>query len=113
MKSSNPVFARSAEFNGRGTQTYNDPSQWQVDLSGTPTHTERGSGRMTIDTVVEKTGITLLVLVVAAAITWVASGDLGADGEAATKAYTLAMGGALIGLVLSFVNSFKKVVSPA
>lgn len=115
MKSSNPVFARSAEFNGRGSAVANDPSQWQVDLSGNPTHTERGTGtgRMTMDSVVEKTGITLLVLAVAAGITWVVSGDLGADGAAAGKAYGLAMGGALIGFVLAMVNSFKKIVSPA
>ncbi|KAA1400327.1 Bax inhibitor-1/YccA family protein [Aeromicrobium ginsengisoli] len=113
MKSSNPVFARSAEFNGRGGAVASDPSQWQVDLSGSPTHTERGAGRMTIDTTVEKTAITLGVLIVAAAVTWIASGDLGADGSAASKAYGLAMGGALIGFVLSLVNSFKKIVSPA
>ena len=113
MKSSNPVFARSAEFNGRGGAIANDPSQWQIDVNGSPTHTERGAGRMTMDTVVEKTGITLLVLAVAAGITWVVSGDLGADGSAAGKAYGLAMGGALIGFVLAMVNSFKKVVSPA
>ena len=70
MQSSNPVFARSAEFNGKGTQTYNDPSQWQIDVNGSPTHTElgRGTGRMTIDTVVEKTAITLGVLVATAAV---------------------------------------------
>ncbi len=46
MKSSNPVFARSAEFNGKGTATSADPSQWQIDLNGnkTPTHTGRGAG---------------------------------------------------------------------
>jgi len=116
MKSSNPVFARSAEFNGRGGAIANDPSQWQVDLGGSPTHTERGAGRMTMDTVVEKTGITLLVLVVAAGITWVMVGDLGADttaSDAYGRAFTYAIGGALIGLVLAMVNSFKKVVSPA
>jgi uncharacterized YccA/Bax inhibitor family protein len=115
MKSSNPVFARSAEFNGRGGAIASDPSQWKVDLNGSPTHTERGAGtgRMTIDTTVEKTAITLGVLVVAAAVTWIASGDLGADGSAASKAYAFAMGGAIIGLVLSLVNSFKKVISPA
>jgi uncharacterized YccA/Bax inhibitor family protein len=116
MKSSNPVFTRSAEFNGRGgVATATSPSQWQIDLNdspSSPTHTERGAGRMTFDTVVEKTAVTLGVLIAAAAITWIASGDLGADGNAAGKAYGLAMGGALIGLVLSLVNSFKKVVSP-
>jgi uncharacterized YccA/Bax inhibitor family protein len=116
MKSSNPVFARSAEFNGRGGAIANDPSQWQVDLSANPTHTERGTGRMTMDTVVEKTGITLLVLAVAAGITWVMIGDLGADATASDaygRAFQFAIGGALIGFVLAMVNSFKKVVSPA
>jgi uncharacterized YccA/Bax inhibitor family protein len=118
MKSSNPVFARSADFNGRGSATANDPSQWQVDLNGkpSPTHTEQGTGRMTIDSVVEKTGITLGLLTVAAAVTWFAIGDLvdQTTGEAAYgKAATFAMVGAIVGLVLSLVNSFKKVISPA
>jgi uncharacterized YccA/Bax inhibitor family protein len=116
MKSSNPVFARSAEFNGKGgTATATNPSQWQIDLNGEgppPTHTGSGTGRMTLDNVVEKTAITLGVLIAAAAVTWIASGDLGADGSAANKAYGLAMAGAIIGLVLSLVNSFKKVISP-
>ncbi|MRJ76543.1 hypothetical protein GEV29_08355 [Aeromicrobium sp. SMF47] len=118
MKSSNPVFARSAEFNGRGGAIANDPSQWQVDLNGSPTHTERGTGtgRMTMDSVVEKTAITLGVLTVAAAITWFAIGDIvnPTTGEAAYgKAATFATLGAIIGFVLAMVNSFKKVVSPA
>ncbi len=118
MQSSNPVFARNDAFNGRGGAVATDPSQWKVDLDGgqgsSPTHTERGSGRMTLDTVVEKTAITLGLLVLAAAATWFFIGDLGgAEAESALGlAYTLAIGGALIGLVLSLVNSFKKVVSP-
>jgi uncharacterized YccA/Bax inhibitor family protein len=118
MKSSNPVFARSAEFNGRGGAVANDPSQWQVDLSGSPTHTERGTGRMTIDTVVEKTAITLGLLTLSAAVTWFLIGDLNsadiskADAAQGT-AYAFAMGGALIGFVLAMVNSFKKIISPA
>jgi uncharacterized YccA/Bax inhibitor family protein len=118
MQSSNPVFARNDAFNGRGGAVATDPSQWKVDLDGgqgsSPTHTERGLGRMTLDTVVEKTAITLGLLVLAAAATWFFIGDLGgAEAESALGlAYTLAIGGALIGLVLSLVNSFKKVVSP-
>jgi uncharacterized YccA/Bax inhibitor family protein len=119
MKSSNPVFARSAEFNGTGTATASDPSQWQIDLNGEgpPTHTGRGTGRMTLDNVVEKTAISLGLLVVAAAITWFVIGDLNtgdvtADDAAYSKAFLFAMGGAIIGLVLSLVNSFKKVISP-
>lgn len=115
MKSSNPVFARSAEFNGKGTATASDPSQWQIDLNGEgpPTHTGRGTGRMTLDNVIEKTAITLGVLVVAAAVTWFAIGDMTVSDSAVAKAGGLAMGGALLGLVLSLVNSFKKVISPA
>ncbi|MBC7631493.1 Bax inhibitor-1/YccA family protein [Aeromicrobium sp.] len=117
MKSSNPVFARSAEFNGKGT-TATNPSQWQIDLDskGSPTHTGAGTGRMTIDTVVEKTAITLGLVIAAAAVTWFLIGDLGdpTTGDAAYgKAFTFAIGGAMFGLVLSLVNSFKKVISPA
>lgn len=117
MQSSNPVFTRSAEFNGRGGAVQTNPSQWQVDLNGSPTHTERGAGRMTIDSVVEKTGLTLGLLTVAAAVTWFAIGDLAAgtiaeQDAAYGKAFAFAMGGAILGLVLSLVNSFKKVISP-
>jgi uncharacterized YccA/Bax inhibitor family protein len=120
MKSSNPVFTRSAEFNGKGgVATATSPSQWQIDLNDSPTsptHTERGAGRMTFDTVVEKTAITLGVLVAAAAVTWILVGDLTPDDPTASdaygKAFTFAIVGAIVGLVLSLVNSFKKVVSP-
>ncbi|MEO6605034.1 MAG: Bax inhibitor-1/YccA family protein, partial [Aeromicrobium sp.] len=117
MKSSNPVFARSAEFNGTGTATASDPSQWQIDVNGSPTHTERGTGRMTLDNVVEKTAITLGLLIAAAAVTWFVigdlnSGDVSADDAAYKQAFTFAMGGAIVGLVLSLVNSFKKIISP-
>ncbi|MGJ9421231.1 Bax inhibitor-1/YccA family protein [Aeromicrobium sp. CF3.5] len=117
MKSSNPVFARSAEFNGRGgaaAKTASDPSQWQVDLTGegNPTHTAAGTGRMTIETVVEKTAITLGVLVVAAAVTWFLIGDVAADQASLNRAMAFAFGGAMIGFGLAMVNSFKKVISP-
>jgi len=121
MQSRNPVFANSAEFNGRAAQAaVSDPSQWQIDLdaSGTPTHTQPGAGRMTLETVVEKTAITLGILVVAAVAAWIAIGQVVTefgtiDSDAVNKAYMFAMGGAIIGLVLSLVNSFKKAVSPA
>lgn len=122
MQSSNPVFARNDGFNGRGGAVTTDPSQWKVDLDSpqgpSPTHTERGQGRMTLDTVVEKTAITLGLLIIAAAATWFFIGDLAdpnpTEASAAQgTAYMLAMGGVIIGLVLALVNSFKKVVSPA
>lgn len=122
MQSNNPVFARNDAFNGRGgAVTSTDPSQWKVDLDGgqgttSPTHTERGQGRMTLDTVVEKTAISLGLLIIAAGATWFFIGDLGDidTGDSAFQtAGALAMGGALLGLVLSLVNSFKKIISPA
>ena len=119
MQSNNPVFARNDSFNGRGGGVATSPSEWKVDLDGgqssSPTHTERGQGRMTLDNVVEKTAISLGILVIAAAATWFYIGDLGdpTTGDAAYgTAFTLAIGGALLGLVLSLVNSFKKVISP-
>ncbi|MFS0886129.1 Bax inhibitor-1/YccA family membrane protein [Aeromicrobium sp. 179-A 4D2 NHS] len=128
MRSSNPVFANNAEFNGRATTQYADPSQWKIDLSGgNGGQGERGAGlqaptspgRMTLDTVVEKTAITLGTVVLFAAVAWFAIGgmfneQLGTVNESAVqKAWMFAMGGAIVGFVLAMVNSFKKIISPA
>jgi uncharacterized YccA/Bax inhibitor family protein len=132
MQSRNPIFARAEGFNGKGGNAYGNPtypgngqsyagygspSQWSV---GTPyTHQQPGldTGRMSIDSVVQKTGATLLVLLVAAAATWLLTGDptqLGTSGgRAAQTLYTLSLVGAFGGFALSMVNSFKRVVSPA
>jgi uncharacterized YccA/Bax inhibitor family protein len=114
MQSSNPVFARSEGFNGRGGTAYADFG------AGVPsTHTEVGTGRMTIDTVVQKTALTLGVVVLVAAATWFLTGDVfsPSTGEVDTGVtstlYTLSLVGALGGFALAMVNSFKKVVSPA
>lgn len=119
MRSSNPVFANNAEFNGRNTTQYADPSQWKIDLSGSGDGTQTpglqaptSPGRMTLDTVVEKTAITLGLVVLGAAVAWFLIGDIDSDAALAT-AWTFSMGGALIGFVLAMVNSFKKVISPA
>ena len=89
MKSNNPVFNRSPEFSGQsanayGNQTYpgNGASYPRLRPAratptrrrgaparpGTPTQVDQG--RMTIDSVVQKTAISLVVVVVAAAATW-------------------------------------------
>jgi uncharacterized YccA/Bax inhibitor family protein len=118
MQSNNPIFARSEGFNGRGGTAYADFG------AGIPsTHTQAGTGRMTIDSVVQKTGITLGVLVLAAAATWILTGDVvrpdpltGVDAIASDKAqtlYTLSMVGAFGGFILAMVNSFKRSTSPA
>src|SRR4051812_48160704 len=108
MQSNNPVCARSEGFNGRGGTAYADFG------AGLPsTHVEAGTGRMTIDTVVQKTGFTLGVVVLVAAATWLTSGDIVANPDLASRLYALSLVGALGGFVLSLVNSFKKVISPA
>ncbi len=133
MRSNNPVFGRSPEFNGQqgnayGNQTYpgggatypgygqqqpySDPSQWGTGTPGAPVQTER----MTIDSVVQKTGISLGLVIVTAAVTWVMIGDIASQAgleDNAGKLYGALMIGSLGAFALSMVNSFKRVVSPA
>jgi uncharacterized YccA/Bax inhibitor family protein len=122
MQSSNPVFSRNDGFNGKGGTTYADFGA----ASGTPTTHEPygttvGTDRMNLDSVVQKTAFTLAVVVIAAAATWVLSGDLFTtdqfgntvvDSDVSTRLYTLSLVGALGGFALSMVNSFKKIISP-
>jgi uncharacterized YccA/Bax inhibitor family protein len=120
MRSSNPVFARSEGFNGRASgmtyPSYDAPPATQYSSGGgydaPPPYTQApvDTGRMTIDSVVQKTGLTLGTAIVVAAATWYFTGPL--DEEALPGLYALSMTGALIGFVLAMVNSFKKVVSP-
>ncbi len=128
MQSNNPVFRRSAEFNGSGANAYgnqtyagngaaypgygqpgqSDPSTW-----GTGTPTQAAPTRpMTIDSVVQKTGLSLAVVVVAATLTWWFTGDIKAGDTGATLMAALTIG-SLGAFALSMVNSFKRVVSPA
>lgn len=133
MQSNNPVFRNSDEFNGRnayGNQTHvgngaaypgygasasgvaSDPSTWST---GNPTHTETSTGPMTIDSVVQKTGLSLLVVVVAAFATWVLTPaiDAGLTSSEAGQLYGAMAIGSLGAFALSMVNSFKRVISPA
>lgn len=128
MHSSNPVFARSEGFNGRASaSTYPGsapgyPGQGADYGTGVPTHTQPGTGRMTIDSVVQKTAISLGIVVLGAIATWVLTGDVftqdqfgdpTVDSGVTGTLYTLSLVGALGGFALAMVNSFKKVVSPA
>ncbi|NPC45227.1 Bax inhibitor-1/YccA family protein [Nocardioides sp. zg-1230] len=131
MRSNNPVFARSEEFNrassnAYGNQTYpaggasypgygdagTDPSQW-----GTGTPGQVDQGRMTVDSVVQKTAIAIAVVFATAFATWWWIGDIvdvnGVSQEAYSRALTLAMLGAGAAFLLSLANSFKRVISPA
>ncbi|PUA82320.1 Bax inhibitor-1/YccA family protein [Nocardioides currus] len=137
MKSNNPVFNRSEEFNGTanayGNQSYagggqaypgygqapsapeyGDPSQWGT---GTPTQ-QVDQGRMTVDSVVQKTAMTLAVVIAFAALTWFWTGDSITESGLANednigKLYLALMVGSFGAFALSMVNSFKKIISPA
>ncbi|WP_318213161.1 Bax inhibitor-1/YccA family protein [Streptomyces sp. SCL15-6] len=68
------------------------------------------TGRMTIDDVVVRTGSTLGVLIVTAALAWAL---LPVDDAHINRSYGIGIGAALIGMVLAFVQSFKRKASPA
>lgn len=107
MRSSNPVLSRNEKFNS----TSNDPAQWTIDLDS-PATTQAAGLKMTLDSVIEKTAITIGLVALTAAATWFLIGDVTVSQEALIRANFLAMVGVFVGLALGLVNSFKKVVSP-
>ena len=120
MQSNNPIFRRSEEFHRGGGASYtgatvSDPSTWSVGTPGSggyapPATTER----MTIDSVVQKTAITLGVVILAALATWVLTPEVNDESVAADLGplFALVTIGSLGAFVLSMVNSFKRVISP-
>jgi len=117
MQSNNPIFRRSEEFQRGGAGApVSDPSQWSVGTPGgtayapAPTQT----GPMTIDSVVQKTAITLGVVIVTAMATWILTPDVTSDTAADNIGPLLAAVtiGSLGAFALSMVNSFKRVISP-
>lgn len=124
MQSSNPAFTRSEGFNGRRTSQsgitypgYNQPSaQTSAWGTGAPQAPDQYApaqpqAPMTIDSVVQKTGLTLGLTILAAAATWILTGDPANQAEA-SRLMMLWMFGAFAGLGLSLVISFKKSISP-
>ncbi|WP_300677078.1 Bax inhibitor-1/YccA family protein [Nocardioides sp.] len=105
MQSNNPVFNKSEGFNGKSYAGFGDAPV----ITGAPAGV--GGGRMTIDSVVQRTAITLGVVIVAALATWVATPDVNSNADLAPL-YSAAMIGSLGAFVLSMVNSFKRVISP-
>jgi uncharacterized YccA/Bax inhibitor family protein len=127
MQSNNPVFRRSEEFHRSGANPYGnqsyaghgtaypghaqtDPSTWGTGAPGSPTHTTPGD-LMTVDSVVQKTGISLGLVIIAALATWVLTPDINGV-ESLAPLYSAAMIGSLTAFGLSMVNSFKRVISP-
>jgi len=112
MQSRNPILNNSDTFNGRAAQNYGyqgypasgrghqgfglgtspqqtDPSTWQYPTA--PSTQER----MTIDSVVSRTALTLAIVILTAAATWIFLPD-GADGGA-NYVGPAWIGGALVG----------------
>jgi len=116
MQSNNPVFRRSEEFNRVGAGRMSDPSTWGTGtpgVPGSPTETRPSSGPMTIDSVVQKTGITLGVVIVAAMATWVMTPEITTTSGNSSSLFAALTIGMLGAFALSMVNSFKRVISPA
>ncbi|MDT0437904.1 MULTISPECIES: Bax inhibitor-1/YccA family protein [Streptomyces] len=136
MRSRNPVFSRRgfsrdngyAGFNAApqaggpavGTQAnpYAQPAgnpyaqnpYAQQDLQQGAPPQAPAAGRMTIDDVVLRTASTLGTLIVTAALAWAL---LPVDDANIGRSYGIGIGAALIGMVLAFVQSFKRKASPA
>jgi uncharacterized YccA/Bax inhibitor family protein len=121
MQSNNPIFRRSEEFQRGGGTSYtgaavSDPSTWSVGAptSGGYAPPATTEGRMTIDSVVQKTAITLGVVILAALATWVLTPEVDDESVAADLGplFALVTIGSLGAFALSMVNSFKRVISP-
>lgn len=94
---SNPAFRNLPSGGYAGFGSAPAGLEGHPGYTGAPATTERP---MTVDDVVTKTGITLAVLVAAAAATWISG------------LWVLALPAALVGFVLAMVVIFKKQVSP-
>jgi uncharacterized YccA/Bax inhibitor family protein len=129
MQSNNPVFRRSEAFNGQanayGNQSYagngspyagyGEPATWGTGTPGSPTQVPTSTRRMTLDSVVQASAISLAVVMIAAIATWVLTPEITADMPASdlSSLFAAITVGGLAAFALSMVNSFKRVVSPA
>jgi uncharacterized YccA/Bax inhibitor family protein len=116
MQSNNPVFRRSEEFNSAntyGNQTYAGGGAPTMGYGLPTTPDSRVGAPMTIDSVVQKTAVSLAIVIVVAAATWIVTPDLTDEEASLGPLYAALMIGSLGAFALSMVNSFKRVVSPA
>jgi uncharacterized YccA/Bax inhibitor family protein len=121
MPSSNPVFGRGfanaangrQQYPGFGSPQYGAPQYGAPSPYGAPPqdpyaapspYAPSTTQYMTMDDVVTKTGISFLVMVVAAALTWALPGYAG---------LSFALPAVLVALVLGLVISFKQIAHPA
>jgi uncharacterized YccA/Bax inhibitor family protein len=105
MQSRNPVFNNSKAFSRHGYASLSDvptASAGQLeDMYAAPAATGVDTGRMTMDDVVVRTGIMFAVLLPLAVLNYLVASPL------------LTFGGAIVGLVLGLVVSFKQSTNPA
>jgi uncharacterized YccA/Bax inhibitor family protein len=105
MESRNPVFNNSKAFSRKGYASVNDAPTATADelreMYTAPSATGVDTGRMTIDDVVVKTGIMFAVLLPLAVLNYIVASPL------------LTFGGAIVGLVLGLVVSFKQSTNAA
>ena len=106
MESNNPALRNAPQFKRGGYAGFDDrsttataPSPSLEDLYAAPAASPAQTGRMTYDDVVMRTAMVLATVVAGAVVGWWQPG--------------LAIIGAIVGLVLGLVNSFKREPSPA
>lgn len=122
MRSSNPVFSRRgfsrdtggyAGFDAQQAGTATNPyatNPYAADaVTGMPQAPTRAHV-MTMDDVVSRTAMTLGTVVLTAVISWIA---LPVDPANINKSYGIAIGAALVAMVLALVQSFKRTPVPA
>jgi len=104
MESRNPVFNNSKAFSRKGYATFDEAPTATAgqleDMYAAPPATGVDTGRMTIDDVVVKTGLMFAVLLPLAAAAYYLNSPV------------LTFGGAIAGLVLGLMVSFKQSTNP-
>ncbi|MFI5667275.1 Bax inhibitor-1/YccA family protein [Streptomyces sp. NPDC051704] len=121
MRSSNPVFSRrgfsrdnggyagfDAQHQQAGTNPYATNPYAADAATGMPQAPARADV-MTMDDVVSRTAMTLGTVILTATIAWIA---MPVDPANVNKSYGIAVGAALVAMVLGLVQSFKRKASP-
>ncbi|KPI26353.1 protein of unknown function DUF1112 [Actinobacteria bacterium OV450] len=122
MRSSNPVFSRRgfsrdsggyANFDAQHQQAGTNPyatNPYATDVATGMPQAPARAGVMTMDDVVSRTAMTLGTVILTATIAWIA---LPVDPANINKSYGIAIGAALVAMVLGLVQTFKRKASPA
>jgi uncharacterized YccA/Bax inhibitor family protein len=102
MRSNNPVFGNSGAFSrGGGYATFDTATSGRdlEEMYASPSATSLQTGRMTLDDVVMKTGAMFVVLLLTAAVGWMAVPAM------PWLPFVALLGGLVLGLVISFKSS--------